>query len=505
MPDRLHTSKIEDFSKRDSFPDRTEEECSEMDAVPAIDHPPESQPHLTDLAPSPTTEACDVSPPPLSSWPHSGSLQTLDPGGVRVNLVIENLCSLSRKLIVSGVVAKHMLRPDLWNTCIDRIRLEHLLLNLLINAAHALPNGGTVLFETDNSDLSETGVTPFVPIPAGRYVMIAVTHAGHPYDQQPQPTDFQSQEVPSEAGAPNAHVEALLSDQLRSLNVHLHHENLSAFGGTYRVYLPVPAWSPNTAPSSTPPPRPKRSSPTILLVEDDAAVRELVYSELLAAGYNVLQTADSEAAVDLARTYPRAIDLLLSGIVMPRLNGPTVARAILLHRPHTRVIYMSAHQQASTIAAELSDSPSLFLSNPFTLQALHRILEQALLQPRPLGSILLAEDDPVIRRTIGHLLTNHSYDVHLAQDGRQALRLLSQRHFDVLLTDLVMPDYDGLELIRLVSDRHPATPIVAFSGAGSDLLDLARHLGACATLPKPIHHPALFSILAHLLDVDTNA
>jgi len=115
-------------------------------------------------------------------------------------------------------------------------------------------------------------------------------------------------------------------------------------------------------------------------------------------------------------------------------------------------------------------------------------------------SVLIAEDHEQTRLVLGRILTSAGYSVLLAANGKEAVSLLTSHKVDIAITDLAMPEMDGLELIRFMARQHPGVRIVAFSGFfGGDMLKIARQLGASATLAKPIRSDTLLATIESIL------
>ncbi len=121
----------------------------------------------------------------------------------------------------------------------------------------------------------------------------------------------------------------------------------------------------------------------------------------------------------------------------------------------------------------------------------------------PLHRVLIVDDDPLVRSAIAACLRHHGYVVHEASDGRKALTFLSHRSVELVISDILMPDLDGIELVMRLNDRHPDIRILAISGEGhlgpGPFLTMAAHLGAHRVLPKPFEPAALLEVVEQLI------
>lgn len=122
------------------------------------------------------------------------------------------------------------------------------------------------------------------------------------------------------------------------------------------------------------------------------------------------------------------------------------------------------------------------------------------MEQRSTATILVVDDDPGVREVIRSMLESAGYEVMAAENGREALKILRSSHVDLILTDLVMPEQEGIETIKTLRREYPNLKVIAMSGAfGGDYLRIASYLGAHATLPKPIQMPALLQLIGQML------
>jgi CheY-like chemotaxis protein/nitrogen-specific signal transduction histidine kinase len=421
------------------------------------------------------------------------------PSVTHVNTVIGELNSMLRRVLGEEVVLTEMLRPDLWNSRIHRAQIEQILLNLIVNARDAMPKGGTILLETDSLQLNETDLEQHPALRPGRYVMIGVSDTGSGMDEQLMAHLFEpfftTKSRDQGAGLGLSVVYGIVQQAGGEIQV----DSVPGVGSTFRVYLPA---TESDVTEEAPAPvaaQPAREGETILLVEDDPEVLALVRTRLTSLNYAVLEASSAQEAVHLVENHPDRIHLLLTDVVMPKTKGPDLARELLVRRPHIRVIYMSGYPDHSAVTEDLAKPGFRFLPKPFTREDLARVIRESLDGPSPQASVLIADDDADVRATFRLVLRGGGYAVDEADSGRAAMQRLSERHFDLLLTDLVMPDYNGIELIRMVRQKYPSLKVIATSGALSEMLGVASYLGADAALPKPIRPETLLSTLAKVL------
>jgi CheY-like chemotaxis protein len=271
-------------------------------------------------------------------------------------------------------------------------------------------------------------------------------------------------------------------------------------GTTFKIFLPRVDQAPDpiTAAADL---KLSTGSETVLVVENDDRIRTLVEEILASAGYTVLVAGSGEQALQLCEQASKPIELLLTDVVLPKMNGREIADRITQRSPKTKVLFMSGYTGNAMIHRDVLSQPKMeFLQKPFTPQALCRkvreVLDSALL---PLRRILVVDDMPAVLNLIGTLLEDSGFDVVKASGGREARTKIQTHPVDIVLTDLSMPDEEGIETIRALRAKHPGLKIIAMSGAfGSEILQSAKALGADATLAKPISQERLLECIQSL-------
>jgi CheY-like chemotaxis protein len=234
---------------------------------------------------------------------------------------------------------------------------------------------------------------------------------------------------------------------------------------------------------------------TILVVDDRAAVRDLVRETLEPCGYRIIEAEDGQDGLEVFELCAKEINLVITDLIMPRLGGAELGRLIKKQHPETKVIYMSGYSGESAVL----ETPFALLEKPFTPEALARRVREELGSKCAQKSILIADDDRDIRNLLRSVLENEGYEVHTASNGKEAVALLGEKQVGVVLTDLAMPERDGIEMMVEVRKEYPDLKIIAMSGRfAGPVLDSAKRLGANAILTKPLRVDELLKTLQHL-------
>jgi CheY-like chemotaxis protein len=271
-------------------------------------------------------------------------------------------------------------------------------------------------------------------------------------------------------------------------------------GARFRIYLPRVARVATPSNPSELATEAPAGTETVLLAEDQPEVRRLALRILRSNGYTVLEAGSGPEALERSRDHAGAIDLLVSDVVMPGMTGRELATRLLKTRPHMRVLYVSGYT-ADVIGKEgVLDPGVAYLPKPFTPAQLSIKVREVLGQSKPVGKILVMDDDAAVRGLIQQTLADAGYEVRDAVDGRAGMRLVAERPFDVVVTDLIMPGQEGIETIRQLREGYPNIRIVAISGAVDEVyLKTAGFLGADVTLRKPIDSHLLLRTVRELL------
>jgi two-component system cell cycle sensor histidine kinase/response regulator CckA len=305
--------------------------------------------------------------------------QVLRPKILDLNAIVVNLDQLLRRLMNANIEMKTFVSKDVGAIKADPGQIEQVIMNLVVNARDALPNGGRILIETSNVDLDSAYTLDHAIVRPGPYVLLAVTDTGVGMTADTVAHIFEPFYTTKESGRGTGLGLSTVYGIVKQSGGYIWVYSEPAKGTTFKVYLPrvmdaVPTSTAPEMPLSTPP----KGRETILLVEDEPAVRELIQMVLSERGYTVLEALVPEDAERLAGNNGAEIQLLLTDVVMPGISGRELAKRLTAHHPHLRVLYMSGYTfnviaQDGTLEEGIS-----FLQKPFTPQLLTEKVREAL-------------------------------------------------------------------------------------------------------------------------------
>ncbi len=303
--------------------------------------------------------------------------QVLRPDILDLNKVVTDLWNILPQLLGEDVETVLHLASDLGSVSADRGQIEQVIMNLAVNARDAMPEGGKLIVETANAKLDGTTLGPLgAESPAGDFVMLAVTDTGAGMDAETQSKIFEPFFTTKEVGKGTGLGLSTAYGIVKQSAGHVMVQSEPGKGTTFKIYLPRvrEKATPLPAPASEPA---VGGTETLLLVEDEPALRELVSEFLRSAGYSVLEAGNRSEALNICRNHQGPIHVLISDVVLPGGGGPELAKAALETRPDLRVIYMSGYTDR-VVGSELTGENATFLQKPFSLEALARKLRSLL-------------------------------------------------------------------------------------------------------------------------------
>jgi signal transduction histidine kinase len=295
--------------------------------------------------------------------------------------VVENVARLLRRVIGEDIAIEISSREGLWSVMADRTQIEQIVMNLAVNSRDAMQNGGRLRIETANF-VAVPGGGRDVPSRPGEYVRLRVVDTGDGIPPEIQSRIFEPFFTTKEAGRGTGLGLSTVYGIVQQSDGFIFLDSVPSQGTTFTIYLPRTLETPKSegpAPAESGPRR--AGTETILLVEDEASVRDLASRVLTAAGYRVLSAAGPQAALRTASNYPEFIHLLVTDVVMPDMSGPVLAERLRQARPNLDVLFISGFSGESITAIQPFGQNRL-LSKPFTPDGLVARVREVIGQAR---------------------------------------------------------------------------------------------------------------------------
>lgn len=294
--------------------------------------------------------------------------QVLRPSIVDLNLLIENLTKMLRRLIGEDIELVAVPGGQLGAVTADPGSLEQVIVNLVVNSRDAMPRGGKVVVETANVDLESGYTDTHLGVPSGRYVMLAVSDAGCGMDNETQARIFDPFFTTKDPGKGTGLGLSTVYGIVKQSRGHIWVYSEPGHGSTFKIYLPRTDEAVASTPAVEAPLTRSYSPANILLVEDDEAVRRLTRLILEQNGYNVIEAASAKEALQKSHELDERIDLLVTDVVMPELCGGELATALTKVRPDTKVLYISGYTDEAMKQHGILEPGLWMLQKPFSPQ-----------------------------------------------------------------------------------------------------------------------------------------
>jgi PAS domain S-box-containing protein len=303
--------------------------------------------------------------------------QVIEPRRINLNELIVNLNKMLRRLIGEDIKLVTQTAPDLGQIKADPGQIEQVLLNLVVNARDAMPDGGTLTIHTDNVTLDEDYARRHLVTP-GDYVMVSVSDTGVGMTDEVKQHIFEPFFTTKEQGKGTGLGLATCFGIIQQSNGHIHSESQVDKGTQFTIYLPR-VWGVEDSISSRevtvslP-----QGTETILLAEDEPSLRQLMARVLRTQGYTVLEAADGHQALALAQANGAKIQLLLTDVIMPGLSGKTLAEWLGQVNPAIRVLFISGYINNNAVRDAMSKPGTFFLQKPFNPLNLTKKVREAI-------------------------------------------------------------------------------------------------------------------------------
>jgi two-component system cell cycle sensor histidine kinase/response regulator CckA len=305
--------------------------------------------------------------------------QLLQPRVLDVAEVLEHSRGLLERLIGEDVELVTRGEPGVGRVKADPVQLDQVILNLAVNARDAMPRGGQLVLEASNADLDEDYAHEHVTVRPGRYVMLAVSDTGHGMDKETQQRIFEPFFTTKEMGKGTGLGLSTVYGIVQQSGGYVWVYSEVGRGTTFKIYLPrVEDEADQPEPAAGPVATRAEASETLLLVEDEASVRELLRELLETAGYSVLEASGPAEALQIVQSRPQPIQLLITDVVMPEMTGPELARRLAEMRPGLRILFLSGYTEGVVADKGLLGDGAHFLQKPFTGDALEAKVREVL-------------------------------------------------------------------------------------------------------------------------------
>jgi len=306
--------------------------------------------------------------------------QIIQPKPVDLNSIIAETCSLLKPLVGELIEIRTVLAPGLGAVVGDSGQVEQILMNLAANARDAMPRGGTLTIETRNVEVAANDAGRFTDIPPGQYVMLSLTDTGSGMTEVTRQKVFEPFFTTKAAGSGTGLGLATVYGIVKQNGGWIDVESELGKGSAFHIWLPrtdeVAASRAAAVPQTA-----AHGSERLLLVEDEADVRQYATQVLKAHGYAVLSAPDAESALALLEDQTGPIDLLVTDVVLPHMNGRDLAQRLKADRPAMQVLFTSGYAQDVIAEHGVLDPGVAYIAKPYTPEELNAKVREILAGP----------------------------------------------------------------------------------------------------------------------------
>ncbi len=296
---------------------------------------------------------------------------------IDLNILVANMLNMLKRLIGENIELSSRMASGIKQVKADPNQLERVIMNLTVNARDAMPKGGTILFETDNVVLDAEYCRQFPELIPGEYVMLAVSDTGCGMEAEILTKIFDPFFTTKKGGKGTGLGLAMVYGIIKQSGGHITVCSEPGRGCTFRIYLPAAGADETERQSELPRRRLPQGSETILVVEDEQSARKIIGLILGQAGYQVYSAENAQEAMHCAETAGH-LDLLLTDVVLPGMDGKSLAEALLAARPKLKVLYISGYTEDAIVHHGVVSEGIAFLQKPFTPEVLARKVREVL-------------------------------------------------------------------------------------------------------------------------------
>lgn len=320
--------------------------------------------------------------------------QVLQPRVLDMNEVVNGMIRMFSRVIGENIDMAFVPAADLARVKADPGQIEQVLLNLVVNGRDAMPTGGRLTLETSNVELDRSYAVSHASVEPGAYVMLSVTDTGCGMSEETQSRIFEPFFTTKGPGKGTGLGLATVYGVVKQSGGYIYVYSEVGRGTTFKIYLPRVIAELDKPGGEAIASGRGRGSETILFVEDEQSVRELVRQYLTSTGYSVLEAPDGARALKIAEGHPDPIHILITDVVMPHLSGPDLAAQLGASRPDLKVLFISGYTDDTVFRHGVLEGGVAFLQKPFNLKALASKIREVL-DGQPVGAMTGAESGKV--------------------------------------------------------------------------------------------------------------
>jgi PAS domain S-box-containing protein len=441
--------------------------------------------------------------------------QVLEMKAIDINTIFENMLKMLERLVPANVNFEFNPQESIQSVLADPTQLEQILMNLVVNARDAMPDGGQLTITTKDFSFKEKRLIGNEETDIGPYVMLSVTDTGTGMPKKVMERIFEPFYTTKDLGKGTGMGLSTVYGIVKQHKGYIAVNSDPGKGTSFEIYFPATEVQTDEIAQETTHEN-IRGNETILVVDDEPLLLKVISNMLKPLGYCLLTASSAEEALKLSDDYKGTINLILTDVVMPGMNGNQLVDTLTLKRPDIKVIFMSGYTDDAIEDHGVFNQDLLLISKPVTEKILTQKIRDTLdihCQKEQIQTkshnihgthILLVDDNKDIQLLIQSFLKQYDCRIETADNGQIAVEKFKSVTYDLVLMDMQMPVMDGLQAVNEMrkwekENGKEQKTIIALTGNSSEYdIDNCLKAGFTSHVAKPIKREQLIdTLLSH--------
>jgi len=424
---------------------------------------------------------------------------------IQMRSIVKETIKLLRASLPTTIEIRQNIESDIATVEADPTQMQQVMMNFCTNALHAMSEEGGILeINLSETELDSYTASQYPDLGTGKYIRLTVSDTGHGIDKDVMERIFEPYFTTKEKGRGTGLGLSVVHGIVKSHGGAITVYSEPGKGSTFHVYIPaiqreVVEEKDEIEPLPT-------GHERILFIDDEPGLVEIGKQMLEYLGYEVTTRTSSIEALELFRTKPDQFDLVITDMTMPQMMGDRLAQELMQIRPDIPIILCTGFSKRITEEKAKGIGIKAFAMKPLVMRDLantvREVLEGGKEKPAE-GLILVIDDDDQFRGMLREMLERAGYEVADAPNGKEGIRLYRENPADLVVTDIIMPEKEGIETIMDLRREFPEVKIIAMSGGGridpEEYLHMAEKLGAKRTFAKPVEREELLKAVGEVL------